>query len=189
MVTINIESDGKRIDLHHLAIRKSEPARKEIEDFFGLVKAQSAKKGAAYEVQPINMGRIQYGKIQSKKAINNVLNAVLSTYKYGSLIELNAVLQQYNVLADRGAENSRIYKSKELVYRILDESGKPIGVPIKASDFYNKPTLKFLEEKFMMNQTIPTSHKNKIKNVIDLVFLGKKNFAFGIGIIAAKRRY
>jgi hypothetical protein len=60
------------------------------------------------------------------------------------------------------------------VYRILDESGKPIGVPIKASDFYNKPTLKFLEEKFTSNKTSQTSHKNRVKNAVDLAFLGKK---------------
>jgi hypothetical protein len=34
----------KRIDLHHLGIRKSEPARKEIEELFGLVKAEGRKK-------------------------------------------------------------------------------------------------------------------------------------------------
>jgi hypothetical protein len=174
LVTINIERDGKRIDLHHLGIRKSEPARKEIEETFGLVKAQGRKNREEFELQPITMGKVQYGKIQSKKAITNVLDGVLFSYKYASLAELNAVLQQYNVLADRGSENSRIYKAKGLVYRILNEKGNPIGVPIKASDFYNKPTLKFLEEKFMVNKTSQTSHRNRVKNAIDLAFLGKK---------------
>ena len=64
--------------------------------------------------------------------------------------ELNAVLKQYNVLADRGSDKSRIFQGGGLVYRILDEDGKPVGVPIKASDFYNKPTLKFLEEKGLL---------------------------------------
>ena len=39
IVTTNIQADGSRIDLHHLGIRKSEPARKEIEKMFGLVVA------------------------------------------------------------------------------------------------------------------------------------------------------
>lgn len=84
------------------------------------------------------MGKIQYGRIESKKAIFNVLNTVLKHYKYSSIAELNAVLKQHNVLADRGNENSKIFLAKKLVYRILDEQGKPIGVPIKASSFYNK---------------------------------------------------
>ena len=67
-----------------------------------------------------------------------MLDAVLSTYKYMSLPELNAVLKQYNVKADRGSEESRIYQTGGLVYRVIDAGGDPIGVPIKASDFYNK---------------------------------------------------
>ena len=102
------------------------------------------------------------------------MTVVLNTYKYSSLPELNAVLQQYNVLADRGSENSRIFQQRGLVYRILDENGKPIGVPIKASDFYNKPTLKYLEEKFATNKTSQLSHRNRVKNAIDLALLGNK---------------
>ncbi|OXG03694.1 relaxase/mobilization nuclease domain-containing protein [Flavobacterium araucananum] len=44
VVSVNIQKDGKRIDLHHLGIRKSEPARKEIEERFGLVKAEGQKR-------------------------------------------------------------------------------------------------------------------------------------------------
>ncbi len=174
LVTIKVRTDGSRIDMQNIGRNQSEIARKEIEKSFGLVVAEGRKNKQTTEILPIATGKIQYGKIQSKKAIANVLNGVLSTYKYSSLAELNAVLQQYNVLADRGSENSRIFKAKGLVYRILDEGGKPIGVPIKASDFYNKPTLKFLEEKFTSNKTSQDSHKNRVKNAIDLAFLGKK---------------
>lgn len=152
LVTTNIQADGSRIDLHHLGIRKSEPARKEIEKAFGLVIAEGRKERQGYKLEPITMGKIRYGKLQSKKAFTNILIGVLDTYKYTSLPELNTVLRQYNVLADRGGENSRIFKLGGLVYRILNEDGKPIGVPIKASDFYNTPTMKFLEEKFNNNE-------------------------------------
>jgi hypothetical protein len=171
VVTINIERDGKRIDLHHLGMRKSEPARKEIEELFGLVKAEGRKKKEEFTLQPIAVGKVQYGRIESKKAMSNVLNAVLNQYKYASLPELNAVLKQYNVLADRGSENSKIFLSKGLVYRILDEQGKPIGVPIKASDFYSKPTLKFLEEKFKRNEVRRIPDKARVKNIIDIAQL------------------
>ena len=60
-----------------------------------------------------------------------------------------------------------------MVYRILDEQGKPIGVPIKASDFYFKPTLKFLEEKFKGNQIRKTLDKTRVKNAIDMLLLRK----------------
>lgn len=171
VVTINIERDGKRIDLLHLGIRKSEPARKEIEELFGLVKAEGRKKKEEFTLQPIAVGKVQYGQIESKKAISNILNVVLNQYKFASLPELNAVLKQYNVLADRGSENSKIFLSKGLVYRILDERGKPVGVPIKASDFYSKPTLKFLEEKFKSNDVRRIPDKTRVKNTIDIALL------------------
>ncbi|TCN49389.1 relaxase [Flavobacterium circumlabens] len=174
VVSINIQKDGKRIDLHHLGIRKSEPARKEIEQRFGLIKAEGQKQKEAFTLEPISMGRIQYGKTESKKAIFNVLNTVLNHYKYSSLAELNAVLKQYNVLADRGNENSKIFSAKGLVYRILNEQGKPIGVPIKSSSFYNKPTLTFLEQKFKDNQVRKTTDKLHVKNAINMALFNER---------------
>lgn len=177
VVSINIERDGKRIDLHHLGIRKSEPARKEIEDLFGLVKAEGRKKKEDFNLKPISMGKVQYGKIESKKALTNILNMVINEYKYSSLPELNAVLKQYNILADRGSENSKIFLAKGLVYRILNEQGRPIGVPIKASDFYFKPTLKFLEEKFKGNEIRKVSGKTRVKNAIDMALLNNREIS------------
>jgi hypothetical protein len=171
VVSINIERDGKRIELHNLGIRKSEPARKEIEEFFGLVKAEGRKKKEEFSLEPISMGKIQYGKIESKKAIFNVVNKVVNQYKYESLAELNAVLKEYNVMSDRGSENSKMFLAKGLVYHILNEQGKPIGVPIKASSFYNKPTLKFLEEKFKSNEVRSMSDKSRVKLAIDIALL------------------
>lgn len=171
LVSINVQRDGTRIDMQNIGKNRSEPARKEIEERFGLVKAQGNKNSTDFTLKPINSQKIQYGRSESKKAITNVLNQVLSSYKYASFPELNAVLKQYNVLADRGNEDSKMFKAKGLMYRILDENGKPIGVPIKASLFYNKPTLKFLEEKFASNDTKEVSDIRRVKNAIDIAFL------------------
>ncbi len=170
IVTNNIQRDGKRIDLHLIGIKKSEPARKEIEDIFGLVKAEGRKQKEIFTLKPINVGRIQYGKAESRKAINSVLNKILFDYKYSSLPELNAVLNLYNVHADRGSEESRVFKNNGLLYKILDQNSKPIGVPIKASEFYSRPTLKFLEGKFKTNETEKESCKKYVKNAVKLAF-------------------
>jgi hypothetical protein len=171
VITNNIERDGKRIDLHLLGIRKSEPARKEVEETFGLVKAEGRKTKEQFSLQPIVNRKVEYGKAESKKAINGVLNKVLFEYKYSSLPELNAVLNQYNVHADMGTAESRIFKNKGLLYKILDKDSKPVGVPIKASDFYNKPTLKFLEERFKVNDLKKEIYKNYVRNVIREAFI------------------
>ncbi|NWK99576.1 relaxase [Flavobacterium collinsii] len=174
IVTNNIRRDGKRIDLHLLGIRKSEPARKEIEEMFGLVKAEGRKQKEQFSLNPIDVGRIQYGKAESRKAINSVLNKVLFDYKYSSLPELNAVLNLYNVHADRGSEESRVFKNNGLLYKILDQNSKPIGVPIKASEFYSRPTLKFLEEKFRINETKKQYGKSHVKNALRQAFFDER---------------
>ena len=91
------------------------------------------------------------------------------------LPELNAVLQQYNIIADRGSESSRIYQSKGLVYRILDTNGEKIGVPIKASLIYSKPTLKNIEARFESNERERQRYKQRVMNAIDFAVLKKSN--------------
>jgi len=108
-----------------------------------------------------------------------VLDQVIKNYKFTSLPELNAVLKQYNVIADQGSENSRVFKNKGLTYRMIDEQGNKIGVPIKASDFYNKPTLNFLEARFSQNEAARQPHKTRIKNAIDLAFLRQPDQSLG----------
>ncbi|MXO04006.1 relaxase/mobilization nuclease domain-containing protein [Flavobacterium sp. HBTb2-11-1] len=177
VVTNNIQRDGKRIDLHLIGVKKSEPARKEIEEIFGLVKAEGRKQKEVFTLKPISVGRVEYGKAESRKAINSVLNKVLFDYKYSSLPELNAVLNLYNVHADRGTEESRVFKNNGLLYKILDQSSKPIGVPIKASEFYSRPTLKFLEGKFKSNDAEKESCKKYVKNAIKLAFFREDIFS------------
>lgn len=175
IITTNIQRDGKRIDLHLLVVKKSEPARKEIEKVFGLVRAEGRKNKEAFSLDPIPTSKVRYGKIASMKAISNVLNRVLNTYKYSNLQELNAVLKQYNVMADPGKEDSKMFTSKGLLYRILDEKGNTVGVPIKASNFYLQPTLKFLEKKFQNNTIRQSSDITSLKSSIEKVFI-KTNY-------------
>ncbi len=169
IVSVKVRADGSRIDTQNIGRNQSEKARQEIEIAYGLVRAESMKK--EYELKSAYTQKVQYGKSDSRRAIANVLNAILPTYKYTSLPELNAVLTQYNVMADRGSESSRLYQHQGLLYRILDDKGNPIGVPIKASSFHNKPTLKYLKGRFPLNEAARGSHKARVKNAIDLAFL------------------
>ncbi|WP_417367313.1 relaxase/mobilization nuclease domain-containing protein [Flavobacterium beibuense] len=168
ITSINVQDNGKRIAMHNIGKDKSEPARKEIEQAFNLVKAENQKKNE-YKPEPVSV-RVQYGKAETKKAIENVLNFVVNNYKYTSLPELNAVLKLYNIEADKGNENSRIGKHNGLQYHALDEKGNRVGVPIKASRFYDKPTLKNLEKKYAVNEIKKQPNKSRIKNAIDTAF-------------------
>lgn len=174
IVTTNIKADGKRIELHNLGKVKSEKARKEIEQTYGLLRPEDSANRQKYELNPVNVQKVQYGKSATKRAITTVLNKVLKEYKFASLPELNAVLQQYNIVADRGSKDSLIYKNNGLTYNILNEDGSKVGVPIKASDIYNKPTLKFLEGKFLVNEPLRQPHMGRVKNAIDWNLLKKE---------------
>ena len=171
IISVKVRADGRRVDTQNIGRNQSERARKEIEISYGLLKAEDSKQREAFRLKPVNAQKVLYGKSETKRAIGNVLNTVLSKYKYASLPELNAVLRQYNIVADRGDENSRIFRHLGLVYRVLDDNGNKVGVPIKASDFYNKPTLKFLEQKFAPNDAAKQPHKVRVKNTIDLYFI------------------
>jgi hypothetical protein len=98
------------------------------------------------------------------------LDAVLPVYKYASLPELNAVLKLYNIKADRGAEHSSLFDNRGLLYRVLTNKGEYAGIPIKASQIYNKPTLDYLEHRFVENQQSKQGHQVRVKNAIDLYF-------------------
>ena len=171
IVTTNIQKDGKRISLHNLGRNESTKARKEIEIAYRLVKAEDQKKQQSDEIKPVNAQRVNYGKSPTKRGMINVLDAVLPKYKYGSLAELNAVLKLYNLTADRGKEEGIIFKRGGLVYRVLDERGNKIGVPIKASSIHNKPTLTYLQKKFKENELSKQEHKKRLKTSIDWILV------------------
>ncbi|MBL4674606.1 MAG: relaxase/mobilization nuclease domain-containing protein [Mucilaginibacter sp.] len=167
IVSTNIKVDGKRISLHYLGKNESEETRKSIEVNYGLLRAEdqkSQKPGLADHISPV-----VYGKAETKKSITDILNAVLRTYKYTSVGELNAVLQIYNLQADRGAKDSEMYRRSGLMYWIIDKQGKKIGVPLKASCIYGKPTLKNLERMFRLNEQLRKPYKQELIETLNQV--------------------
>lgn len=170
IATTNIQADGKRIDIHNIGRLVSEPARKAIEQEFGLVKAESKQFKTQPGIKPVDPEKAQYGKIPTKRAVSNVVGAVVNSYKFTSLAELNAILKQFNVIADRGKEETQMFQKKGLVYSLIDEKGNAIGVPIKASSLYSKPTLANLEKQFIQNEEKRKPYKEALKASIDKAF-------------------
>ena len=152
---------------------ETEKARKEIEQTYKLVRAEDQKRLNKQNIISLNAEKIAYGKTETKKGITNVVNAVLNTYKFASLPEFNAVLKQFNVIADRGKEEGRIYKHRGLVYRILDEKGNKIGVPVKASSINSQPTLAKLGKLFEANEAKKEPLKKSVKEKLDEVLAQK----------------
>ncbi|RYZ30473.1 MAG: relaxase [Chitinophagaceae bacterium] len=169
IVTTSIREDGSRIVTQNIGKNQSQNARNEIEDAFGLMRASSAKSQSLKAPEVDIVQKIKYGKTDSKRSVSNVLNKVVHHYHFTSLPELNAILKLYNLKADRGSESSRTYRKGGLTYRILDEAGNSVGVPIKASSIYFKPTLKCLETRFKTSEQARVPFKQKLKTAIDFV--------------------
>ncbi|WP_299289678.1 relaxase/mobilization nuclease domain-containing protein [uncultured Mucilaginibacter sp.] len=170
IVTTNIQEDGSRINLHDIGKRLSEPARKELEKEFGLIKAEGKELKDAIAIKAVNIEKAEYGKTPTKRAITNVVTAVTRDYKYTSLAEMNAILKQFNVIADRGKEDTQMFQKKGLIYSIIDEKGNKMGIPFKASSLNGKPTLPNLESKFIQNEEKRKPYKEDLKASIDKVF-------------------
>lgn len=167
IVTTNIKRDGERISLHYLGQNESEKTRKAIEIKYGLTRAEDQAKQKPN--LKADIAAAEYGKAETKRTITNILGFTLRAYKFTSIPELNAVLQQYNIQADRGSKDSRMYAREGLVYWILDRQGSKVGVPIKASTIYGKPTLKTLEEKFRLNEQLRKPFKAGLIKILDEV--------------------
>ena len=167
IVSTTIKDDGSRINTHNIGRNQSEKARKEIEQMYGLVKAERQQQLMKPGIKPVDAQKAVYGKSETKRSISNVVGAVFSQYKFTSLPEFNAALKQFNVVADRGKEEGRIYRNRGLVYHILDSDGNKVGVPIKASSIACKPILDNLEKKFIANEAAKEPLKQRTKNIID----------------------
>jgi hypothetical protein len=152
--------------LHNLGRVQSEKARKEIEVQFGLVKASDRQQKQMQPLKPVNIEKAKYGKVETKRAISNIVTQVIAQYKFASLPELNAVLNLYNVTADKGAEGTRMHDKGGLQYSLLENNGNKIGIPIKASSIYESPTLKSLDGKYESKKKQKEKHKDIVKKII-----------------------
>ena len=183
VVTTNVQLNGNRIDLHNIGRNASGNARRAIEKEFNLVKADGRKVATQF-LKPVDLVAAEYGKTETKRSISNIVNTVARSYKFTSIHELNAILKQYNVMADIGREGSIVRAKNGLRYSIVDSKGQPTGIPIKASSIYGKPTLNFLQTKFEVNELLRSPHKDRLKVLIDQELRnGQKSFNGFIGTL------
>lgn len=164
IATTLMQKDGKRKFTHNMGRLVSEPARKAIEIEFNLIKAEGRIQG-----NNINIKAAVYGKLPTKQTINSIVISVRHQYAFTSLAEFNAIIGQFNIRADRGNEDTTMFEKRGLLYSILDEKRNPIGVPIKASSFYDQPTLMNLEKDFQAGMEKRKPLRENLKKRIDWV--------------------
>ncbi|CAH0281673.1 hypothetical protein SRABI27_03792 [Pedobacter sp. Bi27] len=172
IVSTNIRRDGSRIDVHGIGYRLSEPVRKQIEREHSLTVAEG--RSEKQEIEKIMAPRqLDYGQKATKKSLSKLIRAVREHYVYGSLPEFNAILKTFNAVAVPGTAGSRMEQNRGLLYSVLDENGKPVGVPIKASALSGQPILRNLEKDFVQKQELKPGLKPGLKVKIELALNSK----------------
>ena len=173
IVTVNIDANGEKINISPLTLAESHRICRKLESEFFLQPSARAEQDQQDEFSMVHAQKVIYGEPGLKRAVSDVLNAVVDHYKYINIDEFNAILREYNVTANTGNENSWLQKVGGLYYHALDENGERIGVPLKASGFLLKPTLSRLEENFSLNQSLRESSRERLQTVLDWSFAGQ----------------
>jgi len=172
IVSTNIRSDGRKINLATADFWKSRQITRNLEKQYNLSSYERISPEHPERYKVTQAQRVLHGQVGLKRAISDVLNTVVDHYSYTNLQELNAILHVYNVKANAGAENSYMHQHKGLVYHAIDERGRKVGKSIKASDFLLKPTLAKLEEKFVLNTSLRETHPLRVTGAINWTFAG-----------------
>ncbi|MBN8877819.1 MAG: relaxase/mobilization nuclease domain-containing protein [Sphingobacteriales bacterium] len=175
IVAPTIQPNGNPIYLHNLGKLKSEPARKALEIEYGLIKAETRKKQDIDPLRPVCLEPGVYGESETKRVITNIVLQVVSQFKFSTFDEFNAILRNYNIIADRGHPHSKMFQANGLMYSLLDKEGFKTGVSIKSSSIYTSPTLSFLEKKFQKNKIFKQPGLDYIKKTISRQFLISNN--------------
>jgi hypothetical protein len=168
VVTVKVRRDGSGIENDKRSPRHMTRVCAELERRHGLTPALAAP---VVQRQPI-MTLLEYGKAPTSTGIAGILDYVLDNFAYTSIEELNAVLSKSNVLADRGSKQGLMHRDRGLYYRMTDERGYKVGAPIKASAFQRRPTLDWLEKKFVANQLTKQEHIGRVRTWIDWSLYG-----------------
>jgi hypothetical protein len=168
LVSTDLLPNGDKIDLTDIILHKSYQVTKEMEQRHSLKRTLAKSEGKPKLTPAIEAQKVIYGQTATQPAITNVLDVVISQYKFASLTELNAILRLYNVKA------VLVKRNRGLLYSVLDAKGHRIGKPFNASSFYSKPTLPTLEKRFLQNQSLLQPHQVRLTTSIDYILLRQK---------------
>lgn len=129
LVTIRVDETGKKID-SSFEIKRSMKICKELEQEYNL---HPANKGQKSESSEMPLKELNYKEGDIKKQIGNFAKTMINNFSFQSIGEYRTLLGICNVSVEevKGEYNGKRYQG--LLYSPLDEQGKKVGVPIKAS--------------------------------------------------------
>lgn len=141
IVTVNVDEQGKRLNMDFIH-RRSKKATTEIEEKYNLHKAERQRLDPDTPLR-----RVDYNAGDVKRQVANNVKLIMSRYSFRTMGEYNAVLSLYGLTSEEtnGRVNGREYHG--IVYSVLDENGRKIGNPFKASRLGKFASLNAVHEK------------------------------------------
>lgn len=170
VVSTNITKCGKRIEAYDKGFKKSDAVNNQLERTYGLIKIQDhmgKKPNLLTAQQKIKLERVQYGTVETGTAIISIVAEVVRSYKFASLAALNEVLNQFGIIAYNGVEGGKMRSSGRLLYWVLKEGDKKIGVAIRPRYIEGNPNLKNLQRRFNQNRLSRRPEGQRLKNLLD----------------------
>lgn len=141
IVTVNVDEQGKRLNMDFIH-RRSKKATTELEEKYNLRKAERQRLDPDTPLR-----RVDYNVGDVKRQVANNVKLIMSRYSFQTMGEYNAVLSLYGLTSEEtnGRVNGREYHG--IVYSVLDENGRKIGNPFKASRLGKFASLNAVHEK------------------------------------------
>jgi Relaxase/Mobilisation nuclease domain len=173
IVSTLIQPNGNRLKLDDILEYKSLKATMEIERQYSLVHFYRLEELPRKRLHDSPPKKLVYGEPMRKEAVERLVDHVINEYRFTSLAEYNAILRLYSVKAKVVWENQALNKPKGLMYYTLDEKGHLVGLSFKSSSFPTRPTLKKLEQRFLLNQSLWQEQLKRLTLSIDWAFAGR----------------
>ncbi|HIT89101.1 MAG TPA: relaxase/mobilization nuclease domain-containing protein [Candidatus Merdenecus merdavium] len=162
IVSVRVDENGKKLN-DSFEKRRSEKARKELEEKYKLIPAGKQNQSNDLPMKPINL---KDGNI--KKQVSNITDTLIRDYHFQSINEYRALLNIYGVTVEevKGEVRDKAYHG--LVYSALNKKGEKTANPIKASLISRNVGSKALEKKFISSKEALKDKKsyNRTKQIL-----------------------
>lgn len=168
IVSIKVDREGNKVDDTFFK-RRSDKLRKALEVEYNLVKASEKMKQFTDFIASLPLEAIKYGKSDTKAAISGIVRNIQTHYKFSSLNQFQTLLRQYNIKVEHIKGTSKKADYEGLIYSLTDSKGRRVGVGIKASSIYSKPTLPNLRVQFKKNSQAKIEFRIKTANEVGKV--------------------
>ncbi len=109
--------------------RRSMKACRELELKYGLRNVADKRQ----ELADAYLHRADYSRGDTKRQIGNILKSLHRLYRYQTFGEWSALLMLFKIEARQVRGEFRGESYTGIVYTITDDTGRPLGTPVKAS--------------------------------------------------------